>query len=105
MTAKCANPLCTRPLLYFRSGKIYLIEGPALQAGTSPQNSRKEIEYFWLCGACAQNMNVTLDREGVVGCGTVGERAADRDLPWSKARDPRSDPSDLLKALIHRGTK
>jgi len=66
MTTKCANPLCTRPFLYFRSGKIYLIEVPASTAGTSPENSRKEIEYFWLCGACAQNMNVTLDREGVV---------------------------------------
>jgi hypothetical protein len=66
MTTKCANPLCIRPFLYFRSGKIYLIEVPASPEGIAPENSRKEIEYFWLCGACVQSMHATLDRDGSV---------------------------------------
>jgi hypothetical protein len=90
MTAKCANPLCSRPFLYFRSGKIYLIELPACNAGTALENSRKEIEYFWLCGACAQNMHVALDRNGAVvveeiasasaGEARIGAKAASREV-------------------------
>jgi hypothetical protein len=66
MTTKCANPACTRPFLYFRSGKIYLIDALASNEGGSPESARKDIEYFWLCGACSQYMQVTLDRNGAV---------------------------------------
>jgi len=64
MTTKCANPSCNRPFLYFRNGKIYLIDFLAANHGGSPERAKREIEYFWLCGACSQNMQVTLDRNG-----------------------------------------
>ncbi len=64
MTTKCANPSCARPFLYFRSGKIYLIDSLSSNDGGSPESARKTVEYFWLCGSCAQEMQVTLDRTG-----------------------------------------
>jgi hypothetical protein len=72
MTTKCANPLCTRPFLYFRSGKIYLIEVPASSNGIPLEISKKEVEYFWLCGSCAQSLHVTVDRDGSVVLEAIG---------------------------------
>jgi hypothetical protein len=71
MTTKCANPVCTRPFLYFRSGKIYLIDVPTCSDGVFPDSAKRDTEYFWLCGACCQNMQVTLDRKGQVVVETV----------------------------------
>jgi hypothetical protein len=65
MTTKCANPTCDHPFRYFRSGKIYLID-MASSSGVRSSNGAREVEYFWLCGDCSENMRVTLD-----GCGAV----------------------------------
>jgi hypothetical protein len=63
MTAKCANPSCSEPFHYFRTGKIYLID----LAGAKPSVSgRRSPEYFWLCGECCRSMRVVLDRSGSV---------------------------------------
>jgi hypothetical protein len=83
MTTKCANPSCARPFLYFHSGKIYLIDSFASNDSGFPESARKNIEYFWLCGACAQEMQVTLDRNGEVvvdriGVPTLGPHSANR---------------------------
>lgn len=72
MTAKCANPSCARPFLYFRSGKIYLIDSFSSNDGGSPESARKNTEYFWLCGSCAQEMQVTLDRNGEIVVERIG---------------------------------
>jgi len=98
MTTKCANPLCIRPFLYFRSGKIYLIEVPASPEGIAPENSRKEIEYFWLCGACVQSMHATLDRDGSVVLEQIAWRFAGRCSAGREGRDPRGNQSGRLKA-------
>jgi hypothetical protein len=63
MTAKCANPSCSQPFLYFRSGKIFLIEAPSSQP-SSRDGVRKAPEYFWLCGECSRTMRVVLDPMG-----------------------------------------
>jgi len=65
MTAKCANPACSQPFLYFRSGRIFLIEPPGSQLASNA-GSRKAPEYFWLCGDCSRTMRVVLDRSGTV---------------------------------------
>jgi hypothetical protein len=64
MTAKCANPCCREPFLYFRSGKIFLIEAPGSHHSRQ-DGVRKAPEYFWLCGECSRTMRVVLDRMGV----------------------------------------
>src|SRR5882762_9224018 len=66
MTAKCANPGCTIPFHYFRSGKIYLIDTAISSGGTRSSSTPRDVEYFWLCGDCSRNMQVTLDRNGLV---------------------------------------
>jgi hypothetical protein len=65
MTAKCANPSCSEPFIYFRTGRIFLIDVPGMNSpfGVS---SRRGPEYFWLCGECCRTMRVVLDRTGAV---------------------------------------
>jgi hypothetical protein len=63
MTAKCANPSCSEPFHYFRTGKIYLIEMPHAKSAVS---GKKPPEYFWLCGDCCRSMRVALDHGGSV---------------------------------------
>lgn len=65
MTAKCANPACNQPFHYFRSGRIFLIDAPALPP-LANRNPRTGPEYFWLCGDCCRTLRVVLDREGAV---------------------------------------
>lgn len=63
MTAKCANPSCNQQFLYFRAGRIFLIDSTGLGF---PSPSRRAPEYFWLCGECSRTMRVVLDRNGEV---------------------------------------
>ena len=60
LAMQCANPPCSRELLYFREGRIELLE---LQShaddqfrpddGAFAMNSLPS-KYFWLCGECAE---------------------------------------------------
>jgi len=93
MATKCANTSCSRPFLYFRSGKIYLIDALASNEGASPESARREIEYFWLCVACSQNMQVPLDRNGAV----VVERYVEDS--WELVFGPRSAPRKVVRAV------
>ena len=81
MTTKCANPGCSSPFLYFRSGKIYLID-LAGSVGHSSQTGRG-MEYFWLCGECAQTMRVALNRLGAVVVERLPEPALQAETPLS----------------------
>jgi len=67
MLSKCANPACSKPLVYLREGKIFRMEQlpgpqPAGQNGDPSRNSH-QIEHFWLCGACSARMTLVYDRE------------------------------------------
>jgi len=66
MMSKCANPACSRPFHYFRSGKIYLIDAAASNGTFRPSNGSRGMEYFWLCGECSRSMRVALDGFGAV---------------------------------------
>lgn len=65
MTAKCANPSCSEQFLYFRAGRIFLIDSTSAGA-LAMAGSRRIPEYFWLCGDCSRTMRVVLDRMGNV---------------------------------------
>jgi len=67
MLSKCANPACSKPLLYLREGKIFRMEQlpgpqPAGQTGDPPRNSHR-TEHFWLCGSCSAKMTLVYDKE------------------------------------------
>lgn len=70
MLSKCANPACSRSLVYLREGKIFRMEHvrrgqSSAQDGTQSGNSR-QIEHFWLCGACSAHMTLVYDKENGV---------------------------------------
>ncbi|HLX76863.1 MAG TPA: hypothetical protein VKR26_19085 [Terriglobales bacterium] len=78
MLAKCANPSCHAPFLYLREGKLYQMEvgAEAPRSAPAPNNqpelaqdrkTTRRLEFFWLCGRCAQRMTLSFNRgQGVV---------------------------------------
>jgi hypothetical protein len=73
MVSKCANPECSTPFQYFRSGKLFQVEtdeigvvhpaGPYLVTGKRSHR----VEHFWLCGPCSAILTLTHDPErGIV---------------------------------------
>ena len=69
MIATCANPACNEPFRYFRSGKIFMLEtidANDLDPGSRTDPSKRRIEYFWLCGACAPAMHLMRTTNGAV---------------------------------------
>ncbi len=81
MLSKCANPDCSAPFHYLREGKLFQVEagasGPRLVSDKRPA---RKIEYFWLCGTCADTMTLALHhRKGVIAIplpGRATRRAA-----------------------------
>jgi hypothetical protein len=66
MLSKCANPSCSTPLIYLREGKIFMLEAapqpPLVLDGGKPARSVRQIEHFWLCGACSACMTLVYDK-------------------------------------------
>ncbi len=76
MLAKCVNPDCSKPLRYLRDGKIFHIDRAASvpEAGKQSHN----VEHFWLCGDCCQEMTVRFDPQAGVQVVPRGGRSATR---------------------------
>jgi hypothetical protein len=55
MVTKCANPDCSTPFRYFRSGKLFVLR----EAGQG-----RKIDYYWLCDKCSQILTVERDARG-----------------------------------------
>jgi hypothetical protein len=69
MLSKCANPECTAPFHYLREGKLFQIDSRAFAEPERAAEKKpvQRIEYFWLCGSCAEKMTLGLDRgKGVI---------------------------------------
>ncbi len=86
MLSKCANPDCNTPFHYLREGRLYQIDtasdGERDGAAPSPAEPKRahKVEFFWLCGQCAQSMTLTYQRgKGVVAApmpAAIARRAA-----------------------------
>jgi hypothetical protein len=65
MLSKCANPSCSTPLIYLREGKIFMLEArpqpPRALSDGKPPRSVRQIEHFWLCGACSARLTLVYD--------------------------------------------
>ncbi len=66
MLSKCANPACSKQLVYLREGKIFRVEQlpgpqPTGRNDDPPRNSHR-TEHFWLCGACSAKMTLVADK-------------------------------------------
>jgi hypothetical protein len=84
MVSKCANPACSTPFHYLREGKIFKLEveitppvtleetveladGSKVPFLVATRKPARKLEHFWLCGPCAQTMNLIFDKDnGVV---------------------------------------
>jgi len=66
MITKCVNPSCRQPFLYFRGGKLFILDVGSNQQpadrGSTHRVPRK-LEHFWLCEHCAPDMTLVV-RQG-----------------------------------------
>ena len=67
MVSKCANPKCTARMKYLHEGRLFVVQTRSslrYWRGDSDSFSAppgKQIEYFWLCHSCADQMKVTTE--------------------------------------------
>lgn len=54
MIEKRANPRCGEPFMYFRGGRIYVIDHSDLTSQKCPAGVGGKAEHFWLCPACCR---------------------------------------------------
>src|SRR3954470_8284530 len=76
MVSNCANPKCSKPLVYLREGRIFVFDVPLQrlpEEGTGRGSHR--LEHFWLCGECSQTM--------------ILQQAGDRSIQLIPRRVPR----------------
>lgn len=66
MIATCSNPACNAPFLYFRSGKIFMLEANHVDPKSTTDPPKHRIEFFWLCGECAPGMDLMRTTDGEV---------------------------------------
>ena len=66
MIATCSNPACNAPFLYFRSGKIFMLEANHVDPKSTTDPPKRRTEFFWLCGECAPGMDLMRTTDGEV---------------------------------------
>jgi hypothetical protein len=58
MVSQCANPTCGAEFLYFGQGQLITVRRHAQSCNEST------VEFFWLCGNCAREMNLEITLDG-----------------------------------------
>ena len=58
MVSQCANPECGAPFLYMREGRLVVIRRH------SPSPTNQMVELFWLCGLCADHLDLECTLDG-----------------------------------------
>lgn len=61
MVKHCANPNCCKPLHYLREGRIFVFD----TKDNDGNGSIRQLEHFWLCGACSQTLRLEKTQQGV----------------------------------------
>jgi hypothetical protein len=54
MVSYCVNPGCRAQFLYFRRGRLF---------AAPPDSSVRKIQCYWLCGDCAEHMDLTFEHD------------------------------------------
>jgi hypothetical protein len=77
MVSNCANPKCSKPLVYLREGRIFVFDVPINRtAEESSGRGSHCLEHFWLCGECSQTLLL--------------QQASDRSVQLIQRRAPAS---------------
>ena len=65
MITKCANELCGEPFLFFRGGKLFIVDvasNPQPRDPGTADRAPQKLEHFWLCEQCAATMTLVVGR-------------------------------------------
>ena len=83
MVSKCANPECSAPFRYLRSGKLFRVEmerDPLVSQAVEPmfasRNPVRRAHYFWLCDGCSSKVKLVIGKDGIATEPLVRTRAA-----------------------------
>lgn len=63
MITKCANQLCGQPFLFFRGGKLFIVDvrsNPQPGNPNTADQAPQKLEHFWLCEQCAATMTLVV---------------------------------------------
>lgn len=77
MLTKCANPECIAKFLYLHAGKLFAIEFGTGELVDRPLDwgfayATHNLQYFWLCPACARAMTIRTNGKHGVELVTAG---------------------------------
>jgi hypothetical protein len=108
----CANPQCSRELLYFRDGTLRLLELEPLSDGQFRPDEGAfatrslPSKYFWLCGECTKTHIVKRwTTSGIVlvsrSLKTAGSRPSLVDRPATEAMSPPLPVSLTVPRMGH----
>jgi hypothetical protein len=56
MVNQCANPNCSKLLVYLREGRIFTFDMPDPRGLVSSSRIAHRKEHYWLCGDCSQTL-------------------------------------------------
>ncbi|MFP5228641.1 MAG: hypothetical protein ACLGXA_13535 [Acidobacteriota bacterium] len=89
MVNNCANPGCGKPLRYLREGRIYVFDA-SLGSAIAGRKRERQLEHYWLCGACSETLILTQDAQGWV---RITPRAAPirEEIGQPRLPNPRSE--------------
>jgi hypothetical protein len=67
MVSQCANPKCSKPLVYLREGRIFIFDMP-VATPSAPASGRgsHRLEHFWLCGDCSGTLLLQQNSDGAL---------------------------------------
>lgn len=88
MITKCANQMCGQPFLFFRGGKLFIVD---MRSNPQPGNpgtkdrAPQKLEHFWLCELCAATMTLVVGQQGSTPRVIL---AASEDCPPTRERLP-----------------
>lgn len=90
MVSQCANPKCSKPLVYLREGRIFIFDMPATPTAGTASSGRgsHRLEHFWLCGDCCRILVLHQTAEGALEL--VPRKAQDVKVHTREADDRRS---------------
>ncbi len=68
MVAKCVNPKCHEPFIYFRHGRLFRFElstESRSNRNIQERDPTRRTEIFWLCGRCSAKLTLTIRHDMV----------------------------------------
>jgi hypothetical protein len=70
MVSKCANLDCSAAFRYFHQGKLFRFDTSSrldrrrsMGKGDSPNRPLRHLEFYWLCGNCAQHLTLVFEKD------------------------------------------